>query len=87
MSNIRYHSIGLKVKEKQESNPGRQSDDRIREKTRWQSLNSLYSILFKIYKLIKMNFISFFQAGLNACRLACHLARIHNRHLALELTL
>ena len=28
MSNTRYHSIGLKVKEKQESNPGRQSDDR-----------------------------------------------------------
>ena len=27
MSNTRYHSIGLKVKEKQESNPGRQSDD------------------------------------------------------------
>ena len=24
MSNTRYHSIGLKVKEKQESNPGRQ---------------------------------------------------------------
>ena len=30
MSNTRYHSIGLKVKEKQESNPGRQSDDMIR---------------------------------------------------------
>ena len=29
MSNTRYHSIGLKVKEKQESNPGRQSDDRM----------------------------------------------------------
>ena len=31
MSNTRYHSIGLKVKEKQESNPGRQSDDRMGE--------------------------------------------------------
>ena len=29
MSNTRYHSIMLKVKEKQESNPGRQSDDRM----------------------------------------------------------
>ena len=28
MSNTKYHSIGLKVKEKQESNLGRQSDDR-----------------------------------------------------------
>ena len=28
VSNTRYHSIGLKVKEKQESNPGRQSDEK-----------------------------------------------------------
>ena len=38
MSNTRYHSIGLKVKEKQESNPGRQSNDRMGEKAnlkRW----------------------------------------------------
>ena len=34
MSNTRYHSIGLKVKEKQESNPGRQSDDRKGENSR-----------------------------------------------------
>ena len=34
MSNTRYHSIGLKVKEKQESNLGRQSDDRMRENSR-----------------------------------------------------
>ena len=34
MSNTRYHSIGLKVKEKQESNPGRQSDDRMGENSR-----------------------------------------------------
>ena len=35
MSNTRwYHSIGLKVKEKLESNPGRQSDDRMRENSR-----------------------------------------------------
>ena len=34
MSNTRYHSIGLKVKEKQESNPGRQSDDRMGENPR-----------------------------------------------------
>ena len=33
MSNTRYHSIGLKVKEKQ-SNPGRQSDDRMGENSR-----------------------------------------------------
>ena len=32
--NTRYHSIGLKVKEKQESNPGRQSDDRMGENSR-----------------------------------------------------
>ena len=30
----RYPSIGLKVKEKQESNPGRQSDDRMGENSR-----------------------------------------------------
>ena len=30
----RYHSIGLKVKEKQESNPGRQSDDRRERNSR-----------------------------------------------------
>ena len=29
-----YHSIVLKVKEKQESNPGRQSDDRMGENSR-----------------------------------------------------
>ena len=29
-----YHSIGLKLKEKQESNPGRQSDDRMGENSR-----------------------------------------------------
>ena len=29
-----YHSVGLKVKEKQESNPGRQSDDRMGENSR-----------------------------------------------------
>ena len=34
MSNTRYHLIGLKVKEKQESNPGRQSDDRMGENSR-----------------------------------------------------
>ena len=34
MSNTRYHSIGLKVKEKQESNLGRQSDDRKGENSR-----------------------------------------------------
>ena len=34
MSNTRYHSIGLKVKEKQESNPGRQSDDWMGENSR-----------------------------------------------------
>ena len=34
MSNTRYHSIGLKVKEKPESNPGRQSDDRMGENSR-----------------------------------------------------
>ena len=34
MSNTRYHSIALKVKEKQESNPGRQSDDRMGENSR-----------------------------------------------------
>ena len=34
MSNTRYHSIGLKVKKKQESNPGRQSDDRMGENSR-----------------------------------------------------
>ena len=34
MFNTRYHSIGLKVKEKQESNPGRQSDDRMGENSR-----------------------------------------------------
>ena len=34
MSNTRYHSIGLKVKEKQESNPGRQSDGRKGENSR-----------------------------------------------------
>ena len=34
MSNTRYHSIGLKVKEKQESNPGGQSDDRMGENSR-----------------------------------------------------
>ena len=34
MSNTRYHSIGLTVKEKQESNPGRQSDDRMGENSR-----------------------------------------------------
>ena len=34
MSNTRYHSIGLKVKEKQESNPGRQSDERMGENSR-----------------------------------------------------
>ena len=34
MSNTRYHSIGLKVEEKQESNPGRQSDDRMGENSR-----------------------------------------------------
>ena len=34
MSNTRYHSIGLKVKEKQESNLGRQSDDRMGENSR-----------------------------------------------------
>ena len=34
MSNTRYHSIWLKVKEKQESNPGRQSDDRMGENSR-----------------------------------------------------
>ena len=34
MSNTKYHSIGLKVKEKQESNPGRQSDDRMGENSR-----------------------------------------------------
>ena len=34
MSNTRYHSIGLKVKEKQKSNPGRQSDDRVGENSR-----------------------------------------------------
>ena len=34
VSNTRYHSIGLKVKEKQESNPGRQSDDRMGENSR-----------------------------------------------------
>ena len=34
MSNTRYHSIGPKVKEKQESNPGRQSDDRMGEHSR-----------------------------------------------------
>ena len=34
MSNTRYHSIGLKVKEKRESNPGRQSDDRMGENSR-----------------------------------------------------
>ena len=34
MSNTRYHSIGLKVKEKKESNPGRQSDDRMGENSR-----------------------------------------------------
>ena len=33
-SNTRFHSIGLKVKEKQESNPGRQSDDRMGENSR-----------------------------------------------------
>ena len=31
MSNTRYHWIGLKVKEKHESNPSRQSDDRMGE--------------------------------------------------------
>ena len=30
----RYHSIGLKVKEKQEPYPGRQSDDRMGENSR-----------------------------------------------------
>ena len=34
MSNTRYHSIGLKVKENRESNPGRQSDDRMGENSR-----------------------------------------------------
>ena len=34
MFNTRYYSIGLKVKEKQESNPGRQSDDRMGENSR-----------------------------------------------------
>ena len=34
MSNTSYHSIGLKVKEKQESNPGRQSDDWMGENSR-----------------------------------------------------
>ena len=34
MSNTRYNSIGLKVKEKQESNPDRQSDDRMGENSR-----------------------------------------------------
>ena len=34
MSNTSYHSIELKVKEKQESNPGRQSDDRMGENSR-----------------------------------------------------
>ena len=34
MSNTRYHSIELKVKEKQESNPGRQSDDRMGKNSR-----------------------------------------------------
>ena len=35
MSNtIWYHSIGLKVKEKQESNPDRQSDDMMVENSR-----------------------------------------------------
>ena len=34
MSNTRYHSIGLKLKKKQESNPGRQSDDRTGENSR-----------------------------------------------------
>ena len=32
-----YHSIGLKVKEKQESNPGRQSDDRMGENSRGEA--------------------------------------------------
>jgi hypothetical protein len=35
----RYHSIGLKVKEKQESNPGRQSDDRMGENSRGGKAN------------------------------------------------
>ena len=45
MSNTRYHSIGLKVKEKQESNPGRQSDDRM------ESYLYVYSIsyLLRVY--------------------------------------
>ena len=34
MSNTRNHSIGLKVKEKQESNPGRPSDDRMGDNSR-----------------------------------------------------
>jgi len=34
VSNTRYHSIGLKVEEKQESNPGRQSDDKMGENSR-----------------------------------------------------
>ena len=37
VSNTRYHSIGLKVKEKQESNPGRQSDDRMGENSRGEA--------------------------------------------------
>ena len=37
MSNTRYHSIRLKVKEKQESNPGRQSDDRMGENSRGEA--------------------------------------------------
>ena len=47
MSNTRYRSIGLKVKEKQESNPGRQSDDRMGENSRGKANLKRFSLSFE----------------------------------------
>ena len=47
MSNTRYHSIGLKVKQKQESNPGRQSDDRMGENSRRKANSKRWVLSFE----------------------------------------
>ena len=49
MSNTRYHSIGLKVKEKQESNPGRQSDNRMGENSRGKANLKKFLLKLKYY--------------------------------------
>ena len=47
MSNARYHSIELEVKEKQESNPGRQSDDRMGENSRGKANSKRWVLSFE----------------------------------------